>query len=87
MIEELKKILNESEDINKTSPYEREEDESLPHYGEKRKKVLTLGDLNRLKRIRNQKREEIAQDSAFIPVLYGPSANPEDESGMMGGMM
>lgn len=86
MIEELKKLLLENEEVNSNSPYERSEDESIPHLGEKRKKVLKLSDLNKLKRIRNQKREELAQDSVFVPILYGPDmSNPEGDMGM-GGM-
>ena len=35
---------------------------------------------------RNKKREEMAQDSVFVPILYGPDmSNPEGD--MMGGGM
>lgn len=85
MINELKKILLEDEQQTLNSPYDRQEDNSIPHLGEKRKKVLRLADINKLKRIRNQKREELAQDSVFVPILYGPQANPEEDMGL-GGM-
>ena len=84
MKEELMKILLEN-DNKPDFPYEKQEDESVPQLGQTRKKVLTLRDLNRLKVIRNKKREEMAQDSVFVPILYGPDmSNPE--GGMMGGM-
>lgn len=87
MIEELTKILFENEEVNFNAPYNRQEDESIPHMGEKRKKVLKLADLNRLKRIRNQKRQEMAQDSVFVPLLYGPDmSNPEGGDMGLGGM-
>lgn len=83
MINELYKILNENEG-NFDAPYYRQGDQSMPIKGEKRKNVLKLKDINKLKRIRNQKREELAQDSVFIPILYGPDmSNPE--GGDMGG--
>lgn len=85
MIEELKKILNES-DNNFDEPYDMQDDEDMPKIQQTRKKVLRLCDINKLKRIRNHRREELAQDAVFIPVLYGPA--PADESGGadMGGM-
>ena len=87
MLRELTEILNESEQNNFDRPYNRQEDESVPQIGHKRKKVLHLRDLNRLKSIRNQKREELAQDSVFVPVLYGPDvSNPEGGDMGMGGM-
>lgn len=82
MIEELKKILNENEEYNMENPYNRMEDESMPKQGQTRKRVLKLKDLNRLKRIRNQKREEEAQDSVFVPILYGPDMSSGEEGGM-----
>jgi len=86
MDKELKKELNiilESSD-NSDSPYNRLDDKNLPKVGMKRKPVLKLKDINRLKKIRNQKREEIAQDSVFIPYLYGPQES--QEPGGMGGL-
>ena len=79
-------MLNESE--NKFgNNYEKEEDFSLPNKKFTRKKTLRLLDVNRMKRMRNKKREEMAQDSVFIPVLYGPNMNPEGgDMGGMGGM-
>ena len=47
-----------------------------------RKKTLRLCDVNKLKKIRNQKREELAQDSVFIAPLFGPQ--PEQGGGDMG---
>lgn len=38
MINELKKILLEDEQQTLNSPYDRQEDNSIPHLGEKRKK-------------------------------------------------
>ena len=47
-----------------------------------------LRSLNRLKKIRNAKREELAQNSVFVPYLYGPpEQNPEDMGGLGGGDM
>lgn len=85
MLKELTQMLNESEN-DMDFPYNRQEDESMPKIGHKRKRVLKLQDLNTLKRIRNKKREELAQDSVFVPILYGPDmSNPEGD--MMGGGM
>ena len=80
MIDELKKILNENvSDKNIDFPYDRETDESLPKEQYTRKKVLKLSDIHRLRKIRNQQREELAQDAVFIPVLFGPdTTNPQD---------
>ena len=64
--------------------YDRQEDTSKPDMGETRKKVITLKDLNDLKKMRNAKREELAQQNVFIPYLYGPQPNQE-EGGMGGG--
>lgn len=85
MIEELNKILLEND--NPDFPYNKEEDESVPQVGHKRKKTLRLKDLNRLKSIRNKKREELAQDSVFVPVLYGPDMSNPEGGDMMGGGM
>lgn len=87
MLKELTQILFENEQNNFDHPYDRQKDESIPKIGQKRKKVLHLRDLNRLKTIRNQKREELAQDSVFVPILYGPDmSNPEGGDMGMGGM-
>ena len=79
IIKELRKQLFESAN----EVYDRQEDENIPEMGEKRKKVITLKDLNDLKKMRNAKREEIAQQSVFVPYLYGPQENPE--GGDLGG--
>lgn len=87
MITELTKILMENEENDFDFPYNREKDKSAPKIGQKRKKVLKLKDINKLKSIRNQKREELAQDSVFVPILYGPDmSNPEGGDMGMGGM-
>ena len=82
MAKELKLLLESSN--NPDSPYDKLDDKNLPNVGMRRRPVLKLKDLNKLKKIRNQKREEIAQDSVFIPYLYGPQENPE--AGGMGGL-
>lgn len=86
MLKELTQILNEA---NETfdRPYEREDDKTLPKIYQRRKKVLQLKDLNRLKKIRNQQREEMAQDSVFVPILYGPDMTQNEGGDMMGGGM
>lgn len=87
MLKELTQILFENEQNNFDRPYDRQQDKSMPKIGQKRKKVIHLRDLNRLKTIRNQKREELAQDSVFVPILYGPDmSNPEGGDMGMGGM-
>ena len=48
---------------------------------------VTLRKLNQLKKIRNEKREEIAQDSVFVPILYGPDMSNPEGGDMMGGGM
>lgn len=78
-------FLLENDESN-DAPYNMEEDKSAPKLKDKRKKTLKLKDVNRLKKIRNQKREELAQDSVFVPLLYGPEATPQ-EQGPGGGMM
>lgn len=74
--------LNENNGFG--NPYEREEDISMPNCSYTRKKTLHLYDINKMKRLRNKKREEMAQDSVFIPLIYGP--NMGSEGGDMGGM-
>lgn len=84
IFEECKKVLMEGMD----EPYDRQEDKDLPKIGQKRRAVITLRSLNRLKKIRNAKREELAQNSVFVPYLYGPpEQNPEDMGGLGGGDM
>ena len=40
---------------------------------------LKLSDIHRLRKIRNQQREELAQNAVFIPILFGPdTTNPQD---------
>lgn len=80
VFDELKKFLVENID----APYDAEDDMSMPKLTDKRKPVLTLRKLNRLKDMRNAKREELAQDSVLAPYLYGPPENPEGEAGMGG---
>ena len=82
IIKELRKHLFESAN----EVYDRQEDENIPKKGESRKKVLTLKDLNTLKKMRNTKREELAQQSVYVPYLYGPAENPEGDMGIGGDM-
>lgn len=82
ILNELKQFLMET--LNE--PYNREDDKDVPHLGEKRKQVLTLRKLNKIKQMRNAKIDELAQDSIFIPYLYGPPEQPEGGD-MMGGDM
>lgn len=84
MLNELKMLL---ETDNMDSPYEKMDDKDVPQMYKKRKKVLKLSDINHLKKIRNQKREELAQDSVFIPILYGPDMSNPEGGDMMGGSM
>lgn len=83
MKNELRALLENDKSFD--FPYDREEDFDQPKQNYTRKKVLKLKDIHKLKKIRNQQREEIAQDSVFIPLLYGPKLNPEGGD-MMGGM-
>lgn len=84
MLKELT-VLLENED-NHDYPYDRLDDKDVPERFKKRKKVLKLSDINNLKKIRNKKREELAQDSVFVPIIYGPNMdNPEEMGGDMGG--
>lgn len=76
----MSKILEEN---NFDFPYDKQKDKSVPEYDMPRKKVLTLLDVNNLKKIRNKKREELAQDSVFIPILFGQPENSDNQS--MGG--
>lgn len=87
MLKELTILLeNDNDDMDK--PYDRMDDKNIPKIFKKRKKVLKLSDINRLKKIRNSKREELAQDSIFVPILYGPNLeNPEGMGGDLGGGM
>lgn len=80
IMKELRQKLFEDLD----SPYYKEDDKSLPHQRDKRKPVITLKRINQLKKMRNDKREELAQDSVFLAYLYGPSE--QQEGGDMGGM-
>ena len=64
--------------------YNRLEDETLPKLYKKRKdKVLTLKLLVQLSKMRNAKREELANNSVFIPYIYGPQE--QQENAPMGG--
>lgn len=71
---------------NANNPYDAMEDEDMPQVGLKRKAVITMRAINRLKKIRRSKNEELAQDSTFIPTLYGPQQSSENEGGGLGGM-
>ena len=66
--------------INENNNYDREEDENGPKLGQYRKPLITLKKLNKLKTIRNNKREELAQSYAFIPHLYGPQESDEQNN-------
>lgn len=76
----VKPILKESID----EPYKPKDDNTMPKITQKRVKLLTLRDVNRLKEIRNNKRKEIARDSIFIPFLYGPQE--QEQGGGLGGL-
>lgn len=80
--EKVRKALMESID----EPYHKEEDNNTPHIDEKRKPVITLRKLNLLKQMRNSVREEDAQNTAFVPFLYGPPENQSEEGGLGGDM-
>lgn len=88
MKEEFTKILYENDNkTNFDAPYDVHQDQAMPKIGHKRKPVLTLRKLNQLKKIRNEKREELAQDSVFVPILYGPDMSNPEGGDMMGGGM
>lgn len=80
-MKEIKQKLFEEID----APYYKDEEKKLPYFGEKRKPTITLRRINQLKKMRNDKREELAQDSVFVPYLYGPPEQPEGGD-MMGEM-
>lgn len=82
LFNELREMLVEG----MNEPYNREEDKNIPHLGEKRKEVLTLRKINQIKKMRNAKLDELAQDSIFVPYLYGPAEQPEGGDMMGGGM-
>lgn len=81
-MKELRTKLMESLD----EPYNAEDDKNLPKFGQKRKKTITLRKLNELKKIRNAKIEELAQESILVPYLYGPQEQSEGGDMMGGGM-
>lgn len=81
IIKELRKHLFESAN----EVYDRQQDEMIPEMGETRKKVITLKDLNDLKKMRNAKREELAQQSVYVPYLYGPAEEPAGGESELGG--
>ena len=61
MLKELTKILFENDNQTKfDAPYDMSQDISAPKVEHKRKPVLTLRKLNQLKKVRNDKREELA---------------------------
>ena len=76
------KILFESE-YEENNEYNPIKDKGNYKLDDERKPVLKLSDINRLKKIRIQKRKELMQDNTFIPVIYGSS--PDENSGL-GGM-
>ena len=61
---ELNKLMENAERVD--APYDKDYDKDVPEMWKHRKKTLRLCDVNKLKKIRNQKREELAQDSVFI---------------------
>lgn len=82
LFNELREMLVE----NMNGPYDRQEDKDVPHLGEERKPLLTLRKINQIKKMRNDKLDELAQDSIFIPYLYGPPEQPEGGDMMGGGI-
>jgi len=80
-------LLENDNKTNFNAPYDATQDKSAPQIGHKRKPVLTLRKLNQMKKIRNEKREELAQDSIFVPILYGPDMSNPEGGDMMGGGM
>ena len=82
IINELRNKLFESAN----EVYDRQQDQLVPQIEDTRKKVITLKDLNDLKKMRNAKREELAQQSVLVPYLYGPAEQqPGEEGAPMGG--
>lgn len=77
------KVLLEAEDDNQYNPTK---DKSQYNIDDERKPVITLATLNKLKNIRIRKRAEAMQDTAFIPVLYGPQPEENPEGGMPPGL-
>ena len=77
---ELNTLMENAQKVD--APYDKDYDKDVPEMWKHRKKVLRLCDVNKLKKIRNQKREELAQDSVFIAPLFGPQ--PEQGGGDMG---
>jgi len=86
MNKEILKYLKSALMESMNEPYNREDDKNIPHLGEKRKQVLTLRKINQIKKMRNSKLDELAQDSIFVPYLYGPPEQPEGGDMMGGGM-
>lgn len=86
MNKEILKYLKSALMESMNEPYNREDDKNIPHLGEKRKQVLTLRKINQIKKMRNSKLDELAQDSIFVPFLYGPPEQPEGGDMMGGGM-
>jgi hypothetical protein len=82
IMKEIHNMLLESLD----GPYDVKDDKNLPKFGQTRKKTITLRKLNELKKLRNAKIEELAQESIFIPYLYGPAEQSEGGDMMGGGM-
>lgn len=86
MKKELFKVLKCKLMESLDEPYNAEDDKNLPKFGQTRKKTITLRKLNELKKLRNSKIEELAQESILVPYLYGPQEQPEGGDMMGGGI-
>lgn len=75
------KLLLEADDEGQYNPTK---DKSEYNIDDERRPFVTLKALNKLKHIRLEKRKELMQDNAFIPVLYGPTE--QDNGGMPAGL-
>lgn len=79
---EVRKALKEG----LSEPYNRQNDETLPDIEKTRQpKLLTLKMLVQLSKMRNERQEELAQNSVFIPYLYGPQPEQQQDQ-MVGGL-
>lgn len=81
--EEIKILLEGSDEEGQYNPTK---DKSEYNIDDERRPFVTLAGLNKLKHIRVKKRAEQMQDSAFIPVLYGPQPEQDMGGGMPGGL-
>ena len=64
---ELNKLMENAERVD--APYDKDYDKDVPEMWKHRKKTLRLCDLNKLKKIRNQKREELTYISVLSSLL------------------